>query len=193
MEGGFIMDSENAALLCSRLKELRSSLNLTQKEFAEQVGASTVSISSYEIGAKTPSLEMLLSIAKTFHVSLDWLCGLSDTQSKSGEIKNYSELVKNILAILETENLDADIVFSQSPENYDFPPSPNGYTFPYVFINDVKITTFFSEWQEMTRLLKNNVIKKELYQLWLNDKLQTLSTIPISKSNCITEEGLPYD
>ena len=31
------MDSENAALLCSRLKELRSSLNLTQKEFAEQV------------------------------------------------------------------------------------------------------------------------------------------------------------
>lgn len=25
------MDSENAALLCSRLKELRSSLNLTQK------------------------------------------------------------------------------------------------------------------------------------------------------------------
>ena len=40
------MDSENATLLCSRLKELRSSLNLTQKEFAEQVGASTVSISS---------------------------------------------------------------------------------------------------------------------------------------------------
>ena len=187
------MDSENATLLCSRLKELRSSLNLTQKEFAEQVGASTVSISSYEIGAKTPSLEMLLSIAKTFHVSLDWLCGLSDTQSKSGEIKNYSKIVKNILAILETENLDADIVFSQSPENYDFPPSPNGYTFPYVFINDVKITTFFSEWQEMTRLLKNNVIKKELYQLWLNDKLQTLSTIPISKSNCIAEEGLPFD
>ena len=74
MEGGFIMYSENATLLCSRLKELRSSLNLTQKEFAEQVGASTVSISSYEIGAKTPSLEMLLSIAKTFHVSLDWLC-----------------------------------------------------------------------------------------------------------------------
>ena len=43
------MDSENATLLCSRLKELRSSLNLTQKEFAEQVGDSTVSISSYEI------------------------------------------------------------------------------------------------------------------------------------------------
>lgn len=187
------MDSENATLLCSRLRELRSSLNLTQKEFAEQVGASTVSISSYEIGAKTPSLEMLLAIAKTFHVSLDWLCGLSDIQSKSGEIKNYSELIKNILAILETENLDTDIIFSHSPEAYDFPPSPNGYTFPYVYINDTKVATFFSEWQEMTRLLRNNVIKKDLYQLWLKDKLQSLSSIPIAKNNCIAEEALPFN
>ena len=51
---------------------------------------STVSISSYEIGAKTPSLEMLLTISKTFHVSLDWLCGLSNTQSRKGEIKNFT-------------------------------------------------------------------------------------------------------
>ena len=42
-------------------------------------------------------------------------------------------------------------------------------------------------------LLLNNIIKKDLYQLWLNDKLQTLSTIPISKSNCIAEETLPFD
>ena len=187
------MDSENAALLCSRLRELRLSLKLTQKELAEQVNASTVSISSYEIGAKTPSLEMLLTISKTFHVSLDWLCGLSNTQSRKGEIKNYAELIKNLLAILEDENLDSDVIFSECPSNYDFPPVQNGYIFPYLYFNDTKISTFFSEWQEMIRLLKNNIIKKDLYQLWLNDKLQTLSTIPISKSNCIAEETLPFD
>ena len=60
------MNAQNAQLLCSRLKELRSSLNLTQKEFAKKIGASSVSVSSYETGVKTPSLDMLLTIAKTF-------------------------------------------------------------------------------------------------------------------------------
>nr|DAK89255.1 MAG TPA: Helix-turn-helix XRE-family like protein [Caudoviricetes sp.] len=184
------MDSENATLLCSRLKELRSSLNLTQKEFAERIGASTVSISSYEIGAKTPSLEMLLTIAKTFNVSLDWLCGLSDMQNRPGEIITYADLIKSILSILKSENLDADIMFSESPDDYDFPPSLTSYSFPYIYINDEKISTFFSEWQEMTRLLKNNIIKEDLFNLWLNDKLSSLS-MPISKHNCIAEKGLP--
>lgn len=186
------MDPENSTLLCSRLRELRSSLNLTQKEFAVQIGASTVSISSYEIGAKTPSLEMLLTISKTFHVSLDWLCGLSNMPNRPGEIKTYAELIETILTILENETLDSDVVFLKSPSNYDFPPSEHGYIFPYVYINDEQVKTFFSEWHEMSRLLNERIIKKELYQLWLNDKLHSLA-VPIVAKNCIAEEGLPFD
>lgn len=186
------MDIENAQLFCSRLKELRSSLNLTQKEFAEKIGASTVSISSYEIGAKTPSLDMLLTIAKTFSVSIDWLCGISDTPNQAGEIKTYSELICLLLSILNNANLDSDIVFLNSPSKYGFPPTIEPYVFPYIYINDEKIRTFFREWEDLSRLLRSGTIKQELYQLWLNDKLQSLR-IPISQQNIIAEEGLPFN
>jgi len=35
-------------------------------------------ISAYEVGDRTPDLEMLISIANIFHVSLDYLVGQSD-------------------------------------------------------------------------------------------------------------------
>lgn len=184
------MAIQNAQLLCSRLKELRSSLNLTQKEFADKIGASTVSISSYEIGAKTPSLDMLLTIAKTFNVSIDWLCGISDVSNQAGEIKTYSELIRSLLSILDNADLDSDIVFLNSPSKYDFPPSTEPFIFPYLYINDEQIRTFFREWEDLSRLLHAGTIKQELYQLWLNDKLQSLC-IPLSRQNIIAEEGLP--
>lgn len=186
------MDIQNAQLLCTRLKELRSSLNLTQKEFAEKIGASTVSISSYEIGTKTPSLDMLLTISKTFNVSIDWLCGVSNTPNRSGEIKTYSELISLVLSILNNADLDSDIVFLNSPSKYDFPPSTEPFVFPYLYINDEQIRTFFREWKDLSRLLHSGTIKQELYQLWLNDKLQSLCT-PLSRQNSIAEEGLPFN
>lgn len=185
------MEIQNTQLLCSRLKELRSSLNLTQKEFAEKIGASTVSISSYEIGAKTPSLDMLLIIAKTFDVSIDWLCGLSDNPNQTGEIKTYSELIRLLISILDNTCIDSDIVFLNGPSDYDFPPTTEPYVFPYIYINDEKIRTFFHEWKDLSRLLHAGTIKQELFRLWLNDKLQSLS-IPLSKQNSIAEKRLPF-
>lgn len=44
----------NESILALRIKELRSSMKFTQKEFADALNVSTVSISSYETGAKTP-------------------------------------------------------------------------------------------------------------------------------------------
>ena len=57
------MDEKTSSVISARLKELRTDLSLTQKEFAQKINASTVSISSYEIGAKTPSLDMLIKIS----------------------------------------------------------------------------------------------------------------------------------
>lgn len=186
------MNIPKEQLLCSRLKELRSSLNLTQKDFAEKIGASTVSVSSYETGVKTPSLDMLLTISETFNISIDWLCGISDTPNRAGDIKTYSELISLLLSILDNANIDSDIVFLNSPSKYDFPPSPESFIFPYLYINDERIRTFFREWEDLSRLLRAGTIKQELYQLWLNDKLQSLC-IPLSRQNSIAEEGLPFN
>lgn len=65
-----------------RLKELRISRNLSQAEFAKQLGISASSISMYECGQREPSFEIEERIADFFNVDLDYLRGGSDTTSK---------------------------------------------------------------------------------------------------------------
>jgi len=61
-----------------RLKELRERAGLNQEGLAMKINVSQSTISAYEVGERTPDLRTLISIANTFHVSLDYLAGLSD-------------------------------------------------------------------------------------------------------------------
>lgn len=63
-----------------RLKELRESKNLNQEGLALKLNVSQSTISAYEIGERTPDLEMLISIANLFDTSIDYIVGLSDTK-----------------------------------------------------------------------------------------------------------------
>lgn len=59
---------------CSeKLKMLREARHLTQLQVAEQVGISKAMISAYETAIKTPSVEMLIRLARLFNVSVDYL------------------------------------------------------------------------------------------------------------------------
>jgi len=60
-----------------RLKQLRTKLKLSQRDFADKVGVTASALSSYEKGQKNPSVGVVTNIAAQFHVSLDWLCGIS--------------------------------------------------------------------------------------------------------------------
>ena len=61
-----------------RLKNLRTSKKLSQAALAEKIGISQRAVSYYESGKDTPSLEILISIADFFNVSLDYLVGRSN-------------------------------------------------------------------------------------------------------------------
>ena len=61
-----------------RLKELRVSRNLTQKQVYTSVGMSALGYQRYEYGEREPAFKQLLSLADFFDVSLDYLCGRSD-------------------------------------------------------------------------------------------------------------------
>lgn len=56
-----------------RLKELRKSLHLTQKAFAEKIGAKQNTIATYEMGRNNPSDPVIHSICIAFGVNEDWL------------------------------------------------------------------------------------------------------------------------
>ena len=81
-------------ILGTRLKLLRKRLKVNQTEFSKMIGISSATLSAYETGVKNPSLAVLKNIAETCNVSIDWLCGLSDKESFSDNIKTYSDIIK---------------------------------------------------------------------------------------------------
>ena len=61
-----------------RLKELRTSRNLTQKQVYEATGMSALGYQRYEYGTREPAYQYLIALADYFDVSLDYLVGRTD-------------------------------------------------------------------------------------------------------------------
>lgn len=101
-----------------RIKELRKMLGLTQKEFANRIGKSTISIAKWEAGDRTPDESTLKLIAKEFGVSEEWL------KTGEGEI-----LVKGLPASGEDEYIEIPLydVYASAGTgiiNYQEAPKP---------------------------------------------------------------------
>jgi transcriptional regulator with XRE-family HTH domain len=73
-----------------RITQLRKQFNLSQDELAKQINVSRTIIGNYERNTNTPSIEVILKIAKTFNVTVDYLIG-------EGEMSSYDkEVIKRI-------------------------------------------------------------------------------------------------
>ena len=66
-----------------RLRELRLSRGLSQKQLAMEINSAERTIQSYELNARTPSIEICITLANYFDVSLDYLVGLSDNPKRN--------------------------------------------------------------------------------------------------------------
>lgn len=62
----------------NRIKELRQSLNLTQKELAKKVGFNQTVIGKYERNELEPNLETLKKLSVIFECTIDYIIGHSD-------------------------------------------------------------------------------------------------------------------
>lgn len=61
-----------------RLKEIRSSKGLTQKQIADALELSTVAIQNYENNRRKPTYDILINMAEYLNVSIDYLVGRTD-------------------------------------------------------------------------------------------------------------------
>lgn len=61
--------------LSERLKQLRQSNNLSQKDVAARLAISPSIVSGYETGERTPSVENLLALSYLYKCSTDYLLG----------------------------------------------------------------------------------------------------------------------
>ncbi|MDE5885437.1 MAG: helix-turn-helix transcriptional regulator [Oscillospiraceae bacterium] len=75
-----------------RLKDLKEDADLTQKQVAELIGVSTNHYGKYERGETDIPLEKAVILAEYYHVSLDYLAGLTNFKNnKDGKHGNHSE------------------------------------------------------------------------------------------------------
>jgi transcriptional regulator with XRE-family HTH domain len=66
--------------LGKRLLALRTEAGLTQDELGDKVGVTGKSINVYETGRGAPSYHVLIRLADYFGVTLDYLCGRSNSR-----------------------------------------------------------------------------------------------------------------
>ena len=67
-------------MISRRIKELRLSHELTQKDLADYLGLTPKMISFYELGQRIPPSDIILKLAEKFHVSTDYLLGNEERQ-----------------------------------------------------------------------------------------------------------------
>jgi len=58
-----------------RIIQLRKTKKWSQEDLAKQVNASRIMIGNYERGDNTPSMDVIIKIARAFEVSIDYLLG----------------------------------------------------------------------------------------------------------------------
>ncbi|NFN80396.1 helix-turn-helix transcriptional regulator [Clostridium botulinum] len=75
----------------TKIREIRKNNKLTQKEFAERIKVSEISIRKYESNQRNPSLEILTKISKEFNINLSEL----NQNNEYNEILN--EYMKNTI------------------------------------------------------------------------------------------------
>ena len=65
-------------ILAERMKELRLEKKMKQAEVAKAIGVSTTAYCNYEYGNRDPQTEVLVRLAKLYHVSTDYLLGVNE-------------------------------------------------------------------------------------------------------------------
>lgn len=89
----------------SKIIGLRKAKNWSQEELAKKIGSSRVMIGNYERNENTPSVDILLKIARVFDVSVDYLIG-------EGQLSSYDkDVLKRINDIEHLPEEDKQHIF----------------------------------------------------------------------------------
>ena len=152
-------------IISSKIKELRTSLGLTQAEFAESINTTQAALSGYERGDRTPSLENLTNISQKYNVSIDWLLGRSDNKNIDFELKTYTDLIKLVLLIIDTSKISQKSYLNSNKLDID----GKQYSTLCLEIDDRQIVDFFKEWKELSSIREKSPSGNKLYNIWLKD------------------------
>lgn len=93
-----------------RLTKARNDLNLTKTELAEILNINARTYSSYELGERDPSTEVLLKLCKVLDLSADELLGMGSTQIQK-KIATINGKIVYMIPIFEIDSVDFESDF----------------------------------------------------------------------------------
>ena len=138
-----------------RLKGRRLKIGVTQRDFARQTQIAPGTLSAYERGHKTPTIEVALRIADALKVSIEWLCGRTDTDAKGG-ITTYGELMMTLDGIARC---GVEVALG------------TGDGTAIMTLNDEDLAQMFVKWAPILELLRGGTIDAEMYEHWLEKQI----------------------
>jgi transcriptional regulator with XRE-family HTH domain len=92
-----------------RIRHLRETYRLSQKQLAEALSLSNVQLSRYELGSRTPDPDTIVKIAKFFNVSTDFLLGMTPSIKEPNPSYESSEAFTFYARIKEVDGLEVFI------------------------------------------------------------------------------------
>ena len=100
--------NKTTEIFISRLDQARKEKGLTQRELANRVGVTEVSMSRYANGARVPKGPIVVNIAKALGVSVDYLVGTSSVKKRQTNADRIRNMSDEELAELITGSLNFD-------------------------------------------------------------------------------------
>lgn len=76
-------------MICDRIKQLQEQAGYSQAQLAKRLDVTRSSVNAWEMGLSMPTTQYVVTLAKLFHVSADYLLGL--TASSSIVLDGYTQ------------------------------------------------------------------------------------------------------
>ncbi|MDD6224485.1 MAG: helix-turn-helix transcriptional regulator [bacterium] len=88
-------------LFGKRLREVRKRQSLTQQELADRIGVTKTSISCYESGTRTPTLETLIDLANELNVEITYFLGAEEYHIASNDYQFGINLARDEITLIK--------------------------------------------------------------------------------------------
>ena len=173
----------DAKKLGSKIYILRSNFNMNQTEFADKIGVTQSTLSSYEKGNATPSLDVLISIATNFNVSTDWLLDLSKSEVN---ISSVADVANFFFQLNELNEIRYELEINDHLPN-DLETEDNKWYCAVKFFGraegypaNIDVCQILSSLEENRSSFESYFASKEMYDLWKEKELEYYSKHPLT-------------
>lgn len=167
------MGDSELEIFSLRIKELRQSLGMTQKEFAEGLNITASALSAYEKNNINPSISIAKRIAEVYHVSIDWLCGLSEKKTNADSPEHMSDIL-NLLFVLQNNTI---CTINYQDDDFN---TPSYADIRFSSEDEKDLVSFFESWKKMKELHDIRIIDNDVYNLWKEKELKAASEKPLT-------------